>query len=195
MSEVYSKIRKNNKLSVVADGSHIDFNDNRGLLTNIILNAESTVFCRVTPGQKAQVVEMIKEVGKRTLAIGDGANDCNMIQTANVGVGLYGKEGTRAAEVSHYSIGEFCLLWKLLLYHGRLNYIRISEMILYFFYKNMVFTMPQFVYSFFNMGSGQSVYLSWSITLYNMIFTLLPIITTSVFETDVYIVAGKDKLV
>jgi P-type E1-E2 ATPase len=29
--------------------------------------------------------------GKVTLAIGDGANDCNMIQEANVGVGLYGK--------------------------------------------------------------------------------------------------------
>lgn len=138
---------------------------------------------------------MVKDTGKRTLAIGDGANDCNMILTANVGVGLFGKEGTRAAEVANYSIGEFCLLWKLLLYHGRLNYIRISQMILYFFYKNMVFTMPQFIFSFFCMGSGQSVYLSWSITFYNMAFTLLPVLITAVFETDVYIEAGKDRLI
>jgi P-type E1-E2 ATPase len=61
------------------------------MLTNIILAAETTVLCRVTPGQKAEVVKMIKDTGKRTLAIGDGANDCNMIQTANVGVGLFGK--------------------------------------------------------------------------------------------------------
>jgi len=27
------------------------------------------------------------------LAIGDGANDVNMIQEAHVGIGLYGKEG------------------------------------------------------------------------------------------------------
>ena len=82
-----------------------------------------------------------------------------------------------------------------MLYHGRLNYIRISQMILYFFYKNMVFTMPQFVFSFYCMGSGQSVYLSWSITLYNMVFTLLPVIIIAVFETDVYIQAGKNRLI
>ena len=79
-------------------------------MANIILNADSTILCRVTPGQKADVVNMIKEKGKRTLAIGDGANDCNMILAANVGVGLFGKEGTRASEVADYSIGEFCLL-------------------------------------------------------------------------------------
>lgn len=94
---MYNKIRKDKTLSVIADGSQIDFEENKLLLTNIILHAESTVLCRVTPGQKADVVKMIKDTGKRTLAIGDGANDCNMILTANVGVGLYGKEGTRAA--------------------------------------------------------------------------------------------------
>jgi phospholipid-transporting ATPase len=51
----------------------------------------------------------------------------------------------------------------------------------------MVFTMPQFIFSFFSMGSGQSVYLSWSITLYNMVFTLLPVLIIAVFENDVYI--------
>jgi P-type E1-E2 ATPase len=28
-----------------------------------------------------------------TLAIGDGANDVNMIQRAHVGIGIFGKEG------------------------------------------------------------------------------------------------------
>jgi P-type E1-E2 ATPase len=31
-------------------------------------------------------------VGKITLAVGDGANDCNMIQEANIGVGIYGNK-------------------------------------------------------------------------------------------------------
>jgi P-type E1-E2 ATPase len=30
---------------------------------------------------------------KTTLAIGDGANDVNMITSANVGIGISGKEG------------------------------------------------------------------------------------------------------
>lgn len=58
---------------------------------------ESVVCCRVTPKQKAQVVKLIKDnLNKITLAIGDGANDCNMIQEAHIGIGLYGNEGMRA---------------------------------------------------------------------------------------------------
>jgi P-type E1-E2 ATPase len=33
---------------------------------------------------------MIKSAEKRTLAIGDGANDVNMILEAHVGIGIYG---------------------------------------------------------------------------------------------------------
>lgn len=39
----------------------------------------SAVFCRVTPSQKAKIVKIVKKLGKLTLAIGDGANDVNMI--------------------------------------------------------------------------------------------------------------------
>jgi phospholipid-transporting ATPase len=43
-------------------------------------NCDSVVCCRVTPKQKAQVVKLIKDTcNKITLAIGDGANDVNMI--------------------------------------------------------------------------------------------------------------------
>lgn len=40
----------------------------------------SVVVCRATPMQKAEMVKLIRvKSGKITLAIGDGANDCNMI--------------------------------------------------------------------------------------------------------------------
>ena len=42
---------------------------------------------------------------KITLAIGDGANDVNMIQKAHVGVGIFGKEGQQAARSADYAIG------------------------------------------------------------------------------------------
>jgi phospholipid-translocating ATPase len=47
---------------------------------------------------------MIKTRGKMTLAIGDGGNDVSMIQEANVGVGITGREGRQAARASDYSI-------------------------------------------------------------------------------------------
>lgn len=47
----------------------------------VLIKAETVVMYRSTPAQKAQVVRLIKSnvKGKTTLAIGDGANDVNMI--------------------------------------------------------------------------------------------------------------------
>jgi P-type E1-E2 ATPase len=43
------------------------------------------------------MVRLVKaKLGKITLAVGDGANDVNMILEANIGVGIYGQEGMRA---------------------------------------------------------------------------------------------------
>ena len=95
-----------------------------------------------------------KKLNKITLAIGDGANDVNMIQEAHVGVGLYGKEGMRAVMSSDFALPEFKYLQRLLLVHGRWSYFRISEMILYFFYKNMIYTIPQCFFAFYNAYSG-----------------------------------------
>lgn len=89
-----------------------------------------------------------------TLAIGDGANDVSMILEAHIGVGLYGNEGMRAVQSGDFALAEFQHLWRLLLIHGRLNYLRNAELILYFFYKNMVFTLPQFMYAYINGYSG-----------------------------------------
>jgi len=58
--------------------------------------AQAVIIFRAMPKDKADVVSFIKRKNpnKITLAIGDGANDVNMIQTAHIGVGIYGKEGS-----------------------------------------------------------------------------------------------------
>lgn len=100
---------------------------------------------RVSPGQKAEFVSLVKnslpEVN--TLAIGDGANDVNMICTASVGVAIYGKEGLQASTASDYSIPEFRMLKPLLLYHGS-EFCRINQNYIYYnFYKNFLVCTPQ----------------------------------------------------
>lgn len=148
---------------------------------------ESVICCRVSPKEKADVVRLVKNnLGKITLAIGDGANDVNMIQEAHIGIGIYGQEGMRAVQSSDYALPEFKALWKLLLVHGRLSYIRISEMILYFFYKNMILTCGQYVFLFFNGYSGQTLYDDWYISFYNLAFTSFPLIVRALFDKDIY---------
>ena len=74
----------------------------------------------------------------------------------------------------------------MLLVHGRWNYIRIAEMILYFFYKNMVFTIPQFIFAFYCGFSAQTVFDDIYISFYNLVFTSLPLVIRAIFEQDVY---------
>ena len=72
----------------------------------------AVICCRVSPMQKADVVSLVKSQYPRdiTLAIGDGANDVAMIQTAHIGVGISGKEGMQAVCASDYAIGQFRFL-------------------------------------------------------------------------------------
>lgn len=52
-----------------------------------------------------QLVQLLKSCDYRTLAIGDGGNDVMMIQQADIGVGISGREGLQAARAADYSIG------------------------------------------------------------------------------------------
>lgn len=120
-----------------------------------------------------------------TLSIGDGANDVSMILEAHIGIGIYGKEGVRAAQAADFAIHQFSYLWQLVLYHGRYNYIRISELILYFFYKNILFTIPQLYFAFISDYSAQSYFDDWYISFYNLFFTALPIGARALWEMDI----------
>ncbi|XP_053822851.1 phospholipid-transporting ATPase ID isoform X6 [Vidua chalybeata] len=117
---------------------------------------KAVICCRVTPLQKAQVVELVKKYKKAvTLAIGDGANDVSMIKTAHIGVGISGQEGIQAVLASDYSFSQFKFLQRLLLVHGRWSYLRMCKFLCYFFYKNFAFTMVHFWFGFFCGFSAQ----------------------------------------
>ncbi|XP_040342981.1 phospholipid-transporting ATPase IH isoform X7 [Herpailurus yagouaroundi] len=161
----------------------------RELFLEICRNCSAVLCCRMAPLQKAQIVKLIKLSKEHpiTLAIGDGANDVSMILEAHVGIGVIGKEGRQAARNSDYAIPKFKHLKKMLLVHGHLYYIRISELVQYFFYKNVCFIFPQFLYQFFCGFSQQTLYDTAYLTLYNISFTSLPILLYSLMEQHVSI--------
>ena len=159
----------------------------QSIFLNIAKDAVAVICCRVSPLQKSQVVKMMKTFKPKavTLAIGDGGNDVSMIMEAHIGVGIYGEEGMRAVQSSDYAIGEFRILHRILCFHGRTNYIRNSECVEYFFYKNFVFTLVQFCYGFINNFSGQTIIDDWFITLFNLVFTSIPLGARALLDFDV----------
>ncbi|XP_012675184.1 phospholipid-transporting ATPase IH isoform X1 [Clupea harengus] len=157
------------------------------IFLEIARNCSAVLCCRMAPLQKAQIVKLIKASKEHpiTLAIGDGANDVSMILEAHVGIGVMGKEGRQAARNSDYAIPKFKHLKKMLLVHGHYYYIRIAELVQYFFYKNVCFIFPQFLYQFFCGFSQQPLYDTAYLTLYNISFTSLPILLYSLIEQHI----------
>ncbi|KAJ3328024.1 hypothetical protein HDU76_010729, partial [Blyttiomyces sp. JEL0837] len=155
-------------------------------LLSLGIACHSVICCRVTPLQKALVVKMVKKGLKvMTLAIGDGANDVSMIQAADVGVGIMGREGNQAVRSSDYAFGEFRFLRRLLCVHGRFSYLRLAGLIFYSFYKNLTAITVQWWFGFFNLWSGQIVYEELFFTAFNVIFTSVPPLFYALFEKDV----------
>uniref|UniRef100_A0A2K6L0N6 Phospholipid-transporting ATPase n=1 Tax=Rhinopithecus bieti TaxID=61621 RepID=A0A2K6L0N6_RHIBE len=136
--------------------AHALESDVKNDLLELACMCKTVVCCRVTPLQKAQVVELVKKYRNAvTLAIGDGANDVSMIKSAHIGVGISGQEGLQAVLASDYSFAQFRYLQRLLLVHGRWSYFRMCKFLCYFFYKNFAFTLVHFWFGFFCGFSAQ----------------------------------------
>jgi phospholipid-transporting ATPase len=128
-----------------------------------------------------------KETSERyltTLAIGDGANDVNMITAAHIGVGISGLEGQQAARAADYSIGQFKFLKNLMFTHGREAYRRNSYLILYMFYKNVIYVLPIFFYGYYTAFSGTQFYDIYMYQVYNILFTGMPVCWFCTFDWE-----------
>ncbi|OPJ86761.1 phospholipid-transporting ATPase IK isoform B [Patagioenas fasciata monilis] len=169
-------------------------------------SCQAVLCCRVTPRQKALIVQLVKKHKKATtLAIGDGANDVNMIKTADIGVGISGLEGLQAVQCSDYALAQFSYLQRLLLVHGRWAYLRICKFLRCFFYKTFAGLMTQVWFAFHSGFTAQPLYEGWFLALYNIFYTAYPILSLGLLEQDVsakkslefpelYVIGQQDEL-
>ncbi|KAG5658725.1 hypothetical protein KAF25_007278 [Fusarium avenaceum] len=174
-------------LALIIDGKSLTFaleKDLEKLFLDLAIMCKAVICCRVSPLQKALVVKLVKKYQKESilLAIGDGANDVSMIQAAHIGIGISGEEGLQAARSADVAIAQFRFLRKLLLVHGAWSYQRVTKTILYSFYKNIALYMTQFWYTFQNVFSGQVIYESWTLSFYNVFYTVLPPLALGILD-------------
>ncbi|KAI9197490.1 uncharacterized protein BJ171DRAFT_221525 [Polychytrium aggregatum] len=174
-------------LALIIDGRTLDFaleKDIEMLFLELATLCKAVICCRVSPLQKALVVKLVKRnvEGSVTLAIGDGANDVSMIQSAHVGIGISGMEGLQAARAADFAIAQFRFLRKLLLVHGGWAYSRLSKLILYSFYKNITMYTIQLWFAIDNGFSGQTLFESWTQASYNVAFAVLQPLVLGVFD-------------
>ncbi|KAG7393875.1 hypothetical protein PHYPSEUDO_000052 [Phytophthora pseudosyringae] len=179
------------KLALVIDGQALEYAlrpQLRSLLYQVTRQCASAVICcRVSPKQKADIVEFIREFepDSVTLAIGDGANDVAMIQSAHIGVGISGQEGAQAVNASDYALAQFRFLQRLLFVHGRWAYRRVAKLMSYMLYKNVTYVLTTFWFGCFCGFSGQPLILDVAAQSFNVLYTSVPLVLFAVFDQDV----------
>ncbi|KAK3752469.1 hypothetical protein RRG08_032761 [Elysia crispata] len=174
------------EFSLVIDGKSLAYalRKHKSWLRELCSYCVAVLCCRMSPIQKAEVVNLIKTSPQQpvTAAIGDGANDVSMIQEADVGFGIMGKEGRQAVCNSDFAFGKFRFLRRALLLHGHFYYHRLAILVKYFFYKNVAWVTCQIYFAIYSYWSQQSLYDPFYLTFYNMTSTSLPILIYGIFE-------------
>ncbi|XP_055682431.1 phospholipid-transporting ATPase IF isoform X2 [Lutzomyia longipalpis] len=179
-------LHKDENFALLIDGGSLAFALSKfpERFRDLSVRCRAVLCCRLSPLQKCEVVHLMKTVAGHpiTASIGDGANDVSMIQEAHVGLGIVGKEGRQAARCADYAFANFAMVKRMLLVHGHYFSQRLSLLVLYFFYKNLVFMTIQLYFQINSMFSSQTVYDALFLTLYNVVYTALPILVISLTE-------------
>jgi phospholipid-translocating ATPase len=145
----------------------------------------AVVCCRCSPTQKADVVKLIQNrTGKRTCAVGDGGNDVSMIQTADVGVGIVGKEGQQASLAADFSILQFSHIYRLILLHGRYSYKRSATLSQFIIHRGLIISTLQAIFSSVFYFASVSLYQGFLMIGYATIYTMFPVFSI-VLDKDV----------
>ncbi|KAF8170774.1 protein transporter [Pholiota molesta] len=151
----------------------------------IATKLSAVVACRCSPTQKADVARLIRAAThKRVCCIGDGGNDVSMIQAADVGVGIVGKEGRQASLAADFSVTQFSHLTKLLLWHGRNSYRRSAKLAQFVIHRGLIISVMQAVFSAIFYFAPIALYQGWLMAGYATIYTMAPVFSL-VLDRDV----------
>ena len=186
-SYIYKKITS--KFSLILEGQSINACMEKGeaadLFWNLIKRSKSLICCRASPSQKSQIVQFIKKrTDSITLGIGDGGNDVNMIRTANVGIGIFGKEGFQAAYNSDFAISQFKYLKGLLFKEGRLTIAKNCYFLYHYFFKNFLYTISLFWFGIYSLFSGGNYYNDFYTLGFNTLIAVIPLCAEAIFDEE-----------
>lgn len=172
----YLKMNRNACLIIDGDSLGMFLKYYKKEFFEVAASVPSVIACRCTPQQKADVALVIRELtGKRVCCIGDGGNDVSMIQSADVGVGIVGKEGKQASLAADFSIIQFCHLTELLLWHGRNSYKRSAKLAQFVMHRGLIIAICQAVFSISSSFEPIALYQGWLMVGYATCYTMAPV--------------------
>ena len=178
---------KPSSTALLIDGTSLShfLTHHRDAFISLAVQLPAVIACRCSPTQKADIATLIREhTKKRVACIGDGGNDVSMIQAADIGVGIVGKEGRQASLAADFSITSFHHLTKLLVWHGRNSYKRSAKLAQFVMHRGLVISVCQTVYSIATHFEPHALYRDWLLVGYATVYTMAPVFSL-VLDKDV----------
>jgi len=178
---------KPSSTALLIDGTSLShfLTHHRDAFISLAVQLPAIIACRCSPTQKADIATLIRAyTQKRVACIGDGGNDVSMIQAADIGVGIVGKEGRQASLAADFSITSFHHLTKLLVWHGRNSYKRSAKLAQFVMHRGLVISVCQTVYSIATHFEPHALYRDWLLVGYATVYTMAPVFSL-VLDKDV----------
>lgn len=186
-STIITQLTNRQDAALVIDGSTLQFmmDHYQQQFASVTTTLSAVICCRCTPTQKADVARMLQKfTGQRVACIGDGGNDVSMIQAANVGIGIVGKEGRQASLAADFSITQFSHLSRLLLWHGRNSYKRTAKVSQFVIHRGFIIATMQAVFSALFYLSPIALYQGLIAIGYTTVYTMFPVFSL-VLDLDI----------
>jgi len=158
---------------------------NQKVFFEAAVRAPAVVCSRCLPTQKAMITELVKKYsGKRVACIGDGGNDVGMIQSADLGIGIVGKEGKQASLASDFSVYEFQYIKTLILWHGRLYYKNAAKLSQFVIHRGLIISFMQALFMCVFYFVAIPIYNGYLMLGYTTIYTMFPVFSL-IFDQDI----------
>ena len=187
-----SKIKKGGKYCLAISGEYFakiqSYENTNKLLfkqfVDILLRSELSIWGEMLPFQKKKVVSILKEFQpeKVTLAVGDGINDTEMLIEAHVGVAIFRDNQYNLCKFSDYYVQKFRDVKLLMFFFGRECYRRNSKLLLYMFFKNLLFVLSTFWVGILNFFSGIILKPTLVTNSFALILTAFPMVLYGIYD-------------
>ncbi|OQD75763.1 hypothetical protein PENDEC_c006G01569 [Penicillium decumbens] len=185
--EALDFLRNKTDCCLLVDGESLNLmlGQFRSAFISVAVLLPAVIACRCSPTQKAEIADLIRQhTKKRVCCIGDGGNDVSMIQAADVGIGIVGKEGKQASLAADFSITQFHHLTKLLVWHGRNSYKRSAKLAQFIMHRGLIISVCQTMYSIAGHFDPKGLFINWLMIGYATVYTNAPVFSL-VFDRDV----------
>jgi phospholipid-transporting ATPase len=187
-----SRLKRGKKYALAISGEYFakiqNYENTNKLLfkqfVDVLLRCETAIWGEMVPFQKKEVVRILKEYQKEKiiLAIGDGINDIPMLVEAHVGVAIFRQNSYNLCKFCDYYVQKFKDIKLLMFFFGRECYRRNSKLMLYMFFKNLLFVLSTFWAGGLNFFSGMVLKPTLVTNSFALILTAFPMVFYGVFD-------------